>query len=62
MAWLSQQGISFESRDITANEAWLDELVELNARATPCTVIDWPGRREVVMGFDPERLEALLCP
>ncbi|NMP21428.1 hypothetical protein HIJ39_03525 [Sulfobacillus sp. DSM 109850] len=42
------------------NDAWLDELVELGATATPTTVIEWADHREVVMGFAKEKLESLL--
>ncbi len=60
MAWLSQEGIAFEERDIMKNDAWLDELVELGASATPTTVVEWDGHREVVVGFDQETLSTLL--
>lgn len=60
MAWLSQEGIAFEERDITKNEAWLDELMDLGASATPTTVVEWEGHREVIIGFDKEKLSALL--
>ncbi len=60
MAWLSQQGVPFESRDITQNDKWFDEVIELGARATPATLIRWDNRQELVMGFDQDRLKALL--
>ena len=62
MAWLSQHGIAFEDRDITKNTAWIDELLELGAHATPTTVIEWDGQREVIIGFDQDKLANLLLP
>lgn len=60
MAWLSQHGIAFEERDITQNEEWIDELMALGASATPTTVIEWDNQREVIIGFDQEKLAGLL--
>lgn len=60
MAWLSQHGIAFEERDITHNEGWMDELLALGASATPTTVIEWDGNREIIVGFDQEKLANLL--
>ncbi len=62
MAWLSQQGVPFEARDVIENTDWLDELMELGGRATPVTLITWSGGREVVLGFDREKLWELLIP
>ncbi len=53
-------GIEFEERDITQNDAWLDELMELGSQATPTTVIVWGEGREVITGFDKNKLTALL--
>ena len=60
MPWLSQHGIAFEERDMTQNEGWPNELVALGASATPTTVIEWDNQREVVVGFDQEKLAGLL--
>lgn len=60
MAWLSQHGITFEERDITKNEGWLDELMALGASATPTTVIEWDSHREVIVGFNEEKLAGIL--
>jgi glutaredoxin-like protein NrdH len=60
MAWLSQHGIDFEERDIMKNSAWVDDLAELNASATPTTVVEWDDHREVIIGFDERRLTELL--
>lgn len=55
-AWLKEKGVAFEDRDIRANAAYMREIIELGARATPVTVIEGEGKREVVMGFDVGRL------
>jgi adenosylhomocysteine nucleosidase len=54
--FLSQKGVAFEERDVAQDEATLSELEQLGVFTTPVTVIDG----EVVIGFDRERLNALL--
>ena len=54
--FLSQQGIEFTERNVAEDESALDELEQLGVFTTPVTVIDG----EVVIGFDRERLDALL--
>ncbi len=55
-AWLSQNGVAFEERNITDDPSALEELVELGMLSTPITLIDG----EVVVGFDREKLSKLL--
>ena len=55
-AWLSQNGVSFEERNMTDDPSALEELVELGMLSTPITLIDG----EVVVGFDREKLSKLL--
>lgn len=54
--FLSQQGIEFQERNISTDEAALDELEKLGYMTTPVTVIDG----EVVVGFNPKKIEELL--
>jgi len=54
--FLSQKGVAFVERDVAQDEAALSELEQLGVFTTPVTVIDG----EVVIGFDRERLDALL--
>ena len=54
--FLSQKGVDFSERDITVDGQAIAELDELGYMTTPVTVIDG----EVVVGFDPERLDELL--
>lgn len=54
--FLAQKGVSFEERDITKNEKYVDELDEMGYASTPVTIIDG----ETVLGFDRRRLEELL--
>lgn len=54
--FLSQKGVSFEERDIAQDEAALSELEQLGVMTTPVTLID----DEMVIGFDRQRLSALL--
>lgn len=54
--FLAQKGVSFEERDITKDEKYVDELDEMGYASTPVTIIDG----ETVLGFDRKRLEELL--
>jgi glutaredoxin 3 len=54
--FLSQHGIAFEERDVSSDEAALDELQKRSLMTTPVTLID----NEVVVGFDRAKLAALL--
>jgi len=54
--FLSQNGIAYEEKDVSANEAALHELMHMGVFTTPATVIDG----EVVVGFDRKKLTELL--
>jgi glutaredoxin 3 len=54
--FLSQRGVPFVECDVAQDETALIELEQLGVFTTPVTVID----DEVVIGFDRERLNALL--
>jgi len=54
--FLSQKGVTFVERDVAQDEAALSELEQLGVMTTPVTLID----DEMVVGFDRERLNALL--
>ena len=54
--FLSQNGIAYEDKDVSADEAALQELMHMGVFSTPATVIDG----EIVVGFDRKRLEELL--
>jgi len=54
--FLSQQGIEFEERDVSKDEAALDELQQGHLMTTPVTLIDG----EAVVGFDRAKLVKLL--
>lgn len=54
--FLSQNGVAFEERDVSQDEAALDELQKLGLMTTPVTLIDGA----VVVGFDRKKLSALL--
>jgi len=54
--FLTSREVSFEYKDVTADPSALRELVKLNSRSTPTIVVG----DEVMIGFDPGRLEQLL--
>ena len=57
MAFLSERGIEFEERDVTSDPSAVQELVEkYNSHSTPTLLIG----DEVMIGFDPDRLDQLL--
>ena len=56
--FLSQKGIEFEERDVSNDQNAVRDLVETyQSRSTPTLVIG----EEVMIGFDPERLDELLA-
>ena len=60
-AFLSERGIVFEERDITRDGTAVKDLTEkYKSRSTPTLVIGPPDREEVMIGFDPDRLDQLL--
>ncbi len=54
--YLAANGVEFEDRDITKNEAFLKELEDMKIMSTPAIVIDG----ETVVGFKRDRLDDLL--
>ncbi len=54
--FLHQRGVPFTEKDISADEAALNELLNMGFSATPVTVIDG----EPVVGFNRAKLEQLL--
>ena len=55
--FLTAHNINFEYKDVQADPQALRELMDLNSRSTPTIVIG----EEVMVGFDPEKLEVLLA-
>jgi glutaredoxin len=54
--FLSEKGIKFQERDVSKDEAALEELQERGLMTTPVTLVD----DEAVVGFDRNKLAALL--
>ncbi|MBC7251071.1 MAG: glutaredoxin family protein [Anaerolineae bacterium] len=54
--FLSQKGINFVERDVAQDETAIAELEQWGVMTTPVTIID----DELVIGFDREKLDALL--
>jgi len=55
--FLQVHEVPFEYKDVQADPVALRELMELNSRSTPTIVVG----DEVMIGFDPDRLELLLA-
>lgn len=54
--FLAAHNVQFEYKDVQADPQALRELMDLNSRSTPTIVVG----DEVMVGFDPEKLEAML--
>jgi len=55
--FLTERGVAFEERDISRNATAMRELTEkYNSHSTPTLVIG----NEVMVGFNPERLDEIL--
>lgn len=54
--YLSRQGIPFVDKDVSKDQAALEELTKLGYMTTPVIVVD----DQVVVGFDRARLDKLL--
>ncbi|PYV33216.1 MAG: glutaredoxin family protein [Acidobacteria bacterium] len=54
--FLSRHGIVFEERDVSSDEAALDDLQRRGLMTTPVTLID----DQAVVGFDQAKLAKLL--
>lgn len=60
-AFLSERGIAFEERDVSCDASAVQDLVHrYKSRSTPTLIIGTAGGQEVMIGFDPERLDQLL--
>jgi len=58
--WLKDLGVPFEERDIRKNQQYLQELIDLGASATPVTLVLEENEKDIVFGFDKEKLSNLL--
>lgn len=54
--FLAARNVAFEYKDVIADTGALREMVKLNSRTTPTIVVG----DEVMIGFDPDRLESML--
>ena len=61
--YLEAREIIFEERDITSDSQARSEMLELyDSPTTPTLVVSSGEFPEVIVGFDPERLDQLLSP
>jgi glutaredoxin len=61
--YLEAREIVFEERDITSDSQARSEMLELyDSPTTPTLVVTSSEFPDVVVGFDPERLDQLLSP
>jgi len=55
--YLQSKGISFEYKDIQADPQAMRELMEMKSQSTPTLVVG----SDILIGFDPQQLDALLA-
>ena len=55
--FLKARDVAFEYKDVQSDPVALRELTELKSRTTPTIVVG----EEVMIGFDPQRLERMLA-
>ncbi len=59
--FLEERGVEFEERDISLDPTAVQDLTQkYNSRSTPTLVIGSSVSEEVMIGFDPDRLDQLL--
>ena len=56
-SFLKSRGVAFEYKDVQADPQAFRELMDLGSRSTPTLLVG----DEVMIGFDPERLTAMLA-
>jgi glutaredoxin len=59
--FLKARGVGFVYKDVMEDPQALKELMDLNSRSTPTLVVGEGENRQVMIGFDPEKLEKLLA-
>ena len=57
VAYLTEQGVAFENRDIEAEDMWREELLEKTG-GTSIPVVEIDG--QIIRGYDPVRMAQLL--
>jgi glutaredoxin len=57
LAFLDEQGVDYDNRDIEADDAWREELLEKTGR-TSIPVVEIDG--QLIRGYDPTRMAELL--
>jgi glutaredoxin-like YruB-family protein len=57
LAFLTEEGVDFENRDIEADDAWREELLEKTG-STSIPVVEIDGK--IIRGYDPKRMAQLL--
>jgi glutaredoxin-like YruB-family protein len=57
LSFLDKQGVAYENRDIEADDAWREELIEKTG-GTTIPVVEIDG--EIIRGYDPTRMAQLL--
>ncbi len=54
--FMQDQGYDYEERNITTDSTARDELIKMNMRGVPVTIID----DETIVGYDPQKIKAAI--
>jgi glutaredoxin len=59
--FLKSREIAFEYKDVMADPQALRELMDYRSRSTPTIVVGEGAEAQVMIGFDPEKLDRMLA-
>jgi glutaredoxin len=54
--FMNDQGYEYEERNITTDPSAREELIKMNMRGVPVTIVD--GER--IVGYDPQKIKATI--
>jgi glutaredoxin len=60
-SFLTARKVVFEYKNVQGDPEALRELVKLNSRSTPTIVVGEGAEAQVMIGFDPDKLELMLA-
>ena len=59
--YLTSRNVAFEYKNVQGDPQALRELIALNSRSTPTIVVGEGAEAQVMIGFDPDKLDGMLA-
>lgn len=60
-ALFQEHNVEYEERDVAANNAWADEMIQKSGQmGVPVIIVSGNGKEEMIIGFDKPKLEKAL--